>query len=458
MPHSSTNGPPGDDHPLVSEDGDSCSSSGEDLDVHVCSDSEDDLPLILMKRGVDKTRESPQCSDTNTTAPIVAGPSPQRKRPRLSLQLDRANAEVIGCKESPTEKLHRVDNGFPDQAFDLFESTSMTSSLLLAVSDIFNRAVKKLGISPSKSEISPVGEGDVKTKLHKEENSTPEHILIRDTDSECSLEENVDLLTSGGEQVHQGDSKDKEPTSNILENNESNCNRTFVKVELNCSDTKGEGHVEGDSSKISKFSVKESENCGAARRELNSKDSSNGGLKASKECDSDDDTCIITKVVKRPCPLGNDKFGTCFLRCCKPLGYCCSNGQSALTPAVSMSNVVNTSENNLHGKISRICNKVKETDSSERDPSKSATRHECSKRIGVEVCSVGTNTPPFVKKSKDVGNQTHFSHGKKRNSLSGKNARFTLHNKTSGSYMERSINRFYSIQQQDMGVTHKCFR
>ena len=182
------------------------------------------------------------------------------------------------------------------------------------------------------------------------------------------------------------------------------------------------------------------------------------------DADSDEDSCIITNVVKKPCPVGNDKFGMkCFLECCNPKIYCDLHqfSTSANSKDLQITTVSSTS--------GAICDhfKVKSSLATEQHSLSDQASTGADKEEKAQFCSVGTNTlplkPSFRKEqglstTETTATRSLFSKGKTPVFSSDRNKKLSLRSKKSSNYLERSAKGFCSLSENNTAVTHKVFR
>lgn len=460
--------------PYIS-DGEQSSSSSDDCEVNVCAVSDDDTPLAVLKRNSEEPTQlsrsaqeymedgacaKPRLQTRSSAERVRERASPMRKRPQEQLHLRSSAKEHMGEGASPKRKRRRLslqsspskaEAGATSSINDLLDSSSMTSSVLFVISDaVFG------GAAPI--EEMPDAAGVTGTVNDKKES---EAILIRDTDSECSSDVSVEVLKIGTEADEEkaGDaiSKSIEAVTGDAVNVNSPRTRKRNLAKLKGSSlVEHVAKVEADSSatilpvKVESFEPQSVVNL------LNFESKH-------EPYSSDDDSCLITKVVKKPCPVGNDKVGECSLRCCNPVSYFCPNfgttgskGTSCKCKDLQITTISSTSScNHVQGKSvkqEQSLPSAKTTALTEDDPSKT-------------LCTVGTNTLPLKPSArKEISykqrtiTETYFPKGKRPSSPSGQHKRLNLRSKKNGSYLERSLRRFYSLREDHMAVNHRCFR
>ena len=426
------------------DDDDECSSA-EDLDVNVCSVSDDEISIgIVRNRDAVGTRNTLR-GHGSVEKLVREGASPMRKRPRLSLECIGGQSPSLSCNKEGHSK---ISQDTPTCCGT--ELNDATPSMLFAISDAF--------LSEVTGTIQ--GPGDMANQC----TSTKESETISmdsDTASEASvelikIERKPQLLDLKRRPISRREKKIKSenytsPNESVsVAGSESSSSR---KQDISTATEKRSiDVVEADSSA---FSVKVEEGTGPAASEMNLL------LSDSKQndVDSDDDSCIITNVVKKPCPVGNDKFGMkCYLECCNPTFYCDYHQllTSAKTKDLQITTVSSTS--------GTICDHFNEKFS------QAAEQHSLSGQASAgadneekaQACSVGTNMLPI--KPSSMKNQelpttetkttrSVFPEGKIPVFSSDRNKKLSLRSKKSGSFHERSLKGFSSIREDNMAVT-----
>ena len=177
---------------------------------------------------------------------------------------------------------------------------------------------------------------------------------------------------------------------------------------------------------------------------------------------SDDDACLITKVItppRKPCPYGNDKFGKCMLTCCNPTKFL----HSVLV--ASSPKVTNSSHKDLQIEtVSSSSNVNHVPEKSDADVKKPLAIDEDNGRDeSKECCSVGTNTTaniaPSVKRvlpsRQTTITETFLPTAKQPSSPSGqnRNLRLKLRRQKKGTFRERKRN-FSSLRENPLSVTN----
>ena len=423
--------------PTCIDDDDDESSSAEDLDVNVCSVSDDEISYGTL-RDCDEVGTRPTLSGGDSAEKLLReGVSPKRKRRRLSL-------ECIGG-ESPSVSSNEEGSGS--------QFNDMTPQLLFAISDtIFSAAA-----------VASQESGDMAKQWTGTSTSSKESETISidsDTASEASVEvinteRKLELLDLKRRPIAKREKKSQPEnytSSDTLVSVASNESPRERKQDLSTTTEKrGIDVVEADSSA---FSVKVEEGT-EPRSEVNlpvSDSKQNGG-------DSDDDSCIITNVVKKPCPVGNDKFGMkCYLECCNPKIYCDFHlfSTSSMTRDLQITTVSSTSGTNC-GHFTEKSSLAIEQNSLVDQASAGADKVD-----KAQVCSVGTNTLPFKPSSRKVKElpttgttttQSLFQNGKTPVSSSDRNKKLSLRSKKPGNYLQRSLKEFRSLSENNVAVT-----
>ena len=428
LPYSSTRQRPVGDHSMnpYASDEDQSSSSTEDCEVNVCTVSDDDAPLATLRRNQDESLQL----RSSVEAHEREGASPMRKRRRLSsIQRTPGKAGPSSHRENHLRKSQTASS-----INDLLESPSTPSSLLFAISDaVFSGATMTEETNATAVPVVITG---------KER----EAILIRDTDSESASDVSEEDFKIGTE-------KGKSPGNVKREKDDSssNSNETFAAAKVK-------------SPRIRKQDLQKLRRLTAVPVVEAEADSSADDVKVlgdpmlsevkilnfenkQEPSDSDDDSCVITNVVKKPCPFGNDRFGKCFLRCCNPAGY------FRLDVVATNSKETNCKCKDLQiqtvSSTSSCCHVGEKSNESQKQNLPSTKTNVAINEDGPiaskEHCSVGTNTSPFKPSArkqnptrKTTITETYFPKGKTPVSPSGQNKRLNLRSKKNGSYLERS--------------------
>ena len=433
-------------------DDDDESSSAEDLDVNVCSVSDDEISYETV-RDCDAVGTRHTLRGEGSVEKLVKeGASPMRKRRRLSLECTGGKSPSSGSNKEGHSKTS-LDT--PTCSGTQFKD--MTPQLLFAISDTIFSGVA----------VTSQGSGDIKQWTQTSTSSKESETISIDSDtaSEASVElikteRKPELLDLKRRPIAKREKKIKSEnytsseTSVSVASSESPSER---KQGLSTTtEERGIDVVEADSSA---FSVKVEEGTEPGSEvNLPVSDSKQNGV------DSDDDSCIITNVVKKPCPVGNDKFGMkCFLECCNPKIYCDFHqfSTSAKTRDLQITTVSSTS--------GTICDHFKEKSSlaMEQNSLSDQASAGSNKEEKARVCSVGTNTLPFKPSSRrekqlstteTTTTQSLFPKGKTPVSSSDPNKKLSLRSKKPGNYLERSVREFRSLRENNVAVTHNCFR
>jgi len=363
------------DPSCIDDDGDE-SSSAEDLDVNVCSVSDDETSCGTVK-DCDAVGARPTLSvEDNAEKLFREGVSPMRKRRRLKLECTGGKSPSFSGNEEGHSKIS-LDS--PTCGATQFKD--MTPQLLFALSDTIFSGVA----------VTSQGSGDMAKQWTGTSTSLRESETISidsDTASEASVEvikterklEPLDLKRrpiANHEKKSQSENYTSSGTLVSVASRESPSER---KQDLSTTTEKrGIDVVEADSSALS-VKVEEGTEPGSEVN-LPVSDSKQNVV------DSDDDSCIITNVVKKPCPVGNDKFGMkCYLECCNPKIYCDFHlfSTSSKTRDLQITTVSSTSGTNC-GHFTEKSSLTMKQNSLVDEASSGADK----------VCSVGTNTLPF---------------------------------------------------------------
>ena len=435
------------DLPCIDDDDDE-SSSTEDLDVNVCSVSDDEISYgTVMDDNVVGTRHT--LSGEGSVEKLVRERvSPMRKRCRLSLECTSDKSPSFSDNKESHSKISQDAPSCSGTQFN-----DVTPEVLLVLSDtIFDGVV-----------VTSQGSADMAnecTSTSTKESET--NCVDSDTTSEASVEliktvrkpELLDLKRRPIAKRSKSENSTSSDESVSVASSESSSSR---KQDLSTTTEKGGLDVVAADSRALSVKVEEGTEPGSEEVNLtvsNSRQDVN---------DSDEDSCIITNVVKKPCPLGNDKFGMkCYLECCNQKMYCDFHQFStsrAKTKDLQITTVSSTS--------GTMCDHFKEKSSlvMEQNSLLDQASTGAIKEEKAQVCSVGTNTLPFKPSStkaqklpttQATATQTLFSKGKAQVSSSGRNKRLNLRSKKSGSYLERSLKGFCSLREHNVAETHKC--
>lgn len=452
QPYSSTRRKPVGDRSMDlsdnDDDDDDESSSAEDGDVNVCSVSDDETPLSVIKTDINSTRDA---SEDGIREHVREGASPMRKRRRLSLLGTSGNAGTSDHKEDHLTKSQDTATSSGLRFHDILDSTSMTScsSLLLAFSDAVST------VWGGRSVTCP-HQGSANMARQKSVKMDGEAIVIRDTDSDSSEVElinpgtNFDRtnLTRKSINKHKKNTEAGDTCSKFTES---------VNVARVKSPGKGKQHLRMSTGKKSTFNVAEADSSAPECGETASQGNLPRLESKQEPFDSDDDECLITNVVKKSkksCPVGNDKLGMkCYLDCCNPARYHHLHHSSFKFKDLQSKTVSSTS----------YCDHVKEKSSKavEQNLLSDKATAVVNDEEKVDACSIGTNTPPFKpSSSKELSStqtgttQLYFPVGKTPASPSGGKKRLNLRSKKSGSYLKK----FCALYENQMPVNHKCSR
>lgn len=366
------------------------SSSDEDCEVNVCSVSDEEMPLATVKRRPEghSSTEGQPCFER------ASGARDQHKEALQQKTMEKCERDAssetrehetsshssqVKDKGSPLSKCERIltkgGNSCPPKEKELIrsnsentacsldklvlDSTELTPSVLLAISESVREGLLDghCVVADKTSILRVSATVEHVTQSPKRNSDKNEVIVIEDTDSESSSEYSVELLEEY-----------QKPRS-------SHRKRRHKRRKLDSS-VDQVSQVEADSS-APLVSVE-------VKKEMLSEQ---GFLDLSSKREATINyihTCVHPKGAKRRCPLGNDKFGECFLRCCNPGGYS--------VPDVLVTNSV---------RANRKCGALQSTTVS--STSSSGHRDTCSTQdqtrdepaAGKELRSIGTNTLPM---------------------------------------------------------------
>lgn len=411
--------------PYTSDEGEG-SSTTEDCEVNVCTISDDDAPLAELKR----TQEEQSQLRSSVKTAFRDGASPLRKRRRLS-----AGTSNEAGPSNLEEYLSENSRSCASFVFDSLHSVSVLPNVLLTLSDaVYTETVEKRAGNFG---------GEVQA------------IVIRDTDSECSSqtsEEDLRIITENpnckGNSTGDTGVKSNVNVDGVGVSSPETRKQKLGKLNSACRSTEVVKAAEADSSEDVDREPMLSEvnllNCG-------NKEDHDG---------SDDDACLITKVItppRKPCPYGNDKFGKCMLTCCNPTKFL----HSVLV--ASSSKVTNSSHKDLQiekvsSSSSNLNHVPEKSDTDGKKPDEDNGRDESR-----ECCSVGTNTTaniaPYVKRvlpsRQTTITETFIPTAKKPSSPSGqnRNLRLKLRRQKKGSFRERKRD-FSSLRENPLSVTN----
>ena len=262
------------------DDDDAWESPTEDCEVNVCSVSDDEPPLAEIRNELNCRRETPLPEDTVVKKPNM-GSSPMRKRLRISLQRSDDEDETIEQKGERTIELQETPDFSGLHLGDSFASTSsMTSSVLLTLSGLITGSAREnlqnefelIGKESIESDCS----SDASVEFVKAVKTDKEHF-----DSEANVDRSAPVLPNTrsaqcGKVLRRACFRE---VKQDLSSTTSKAVMDFVEAESCIISVRTEGR---ESTSVVNFSVAEN-----------------------KE-DSDEDSCCITKVVRKLCPFGND--------------------------------------------------------------------------------------------------------------------------------------------------------
>ena len=430
LPYSSTRERPVGDRsmdPYTSDEGEG-SSTTEDCEVNVCTISDDDAPLAELKR----TQEEQIPLRSSVTTAFRDGASPLGKRRRLSAgtssEAGPGNLEEYLCQNS---------RSCASYFFDSLHSASVLPNVLLTLSDaVYTETVEK--------QSSDFG-GEVQA------------IVIKDTDSECSSqtsEEDLKIITENANCKGNARTGDTGVKSNVTV------------------DGVGVSSPESRKQKLAKLnSVRRSTEVVKAAEADSSREVDGEAMLSEvnllycgnkeEHVGSDDDACLITKVIKppkKPCPYGNDKFGKCMLTCCNPTKFVHS------VIVASSPKVTNSSHKDLQIETVSSSNLNHVPEKSDADGKKPLAIDENNGRDeSKKCCSVGTNTTASIAQSvkrvlpsrQTTSTATFLPTSKRPSSPAGqnRNLRLKLRRQKKGSFRERKRD-FSSLRENPLSVTN----
>ena len=432
LPYSSTRQRPVGDRsmdPYTSDEGEG-SSTTEDCEVNVCTISDDDAPLAELKR----TQEEQIQLRSSVKTAFRDGASPLRKRRRLSADTS-SEAGPSNLEEYLSENSRSCASYF----LDSLHSASVLPNVLLTLSDaVYTETVEKQAGN---------FEGEVQA------------IVIRDTDSECSSqtsEEDLRIITENPNCKGNSKTGDTGVKSNVtvdgvgVSSPESR-KQKLAKLNSVRKSTEVVKAAEADSS--------EDVDREAMLSEVNLLDCGN----KEDHDGSDDDACLITKVIKpkrKPCPYGNDKFGKCMLTCCNPTKFLHSV-IVASSPKVTNSSHKDLQIETVSSSSSNLNHVPEKSDADAKKPL--AIDEDNGRDESKECCSVGTNTTaniaPSVKRvlpsRQTTITERFLPTAKKPSSPSGqnRNLRLKLRHQKKGSFRERKRD-FSSLRENPLSVTN----
>ena len=424
----------------IYDDDDDESSSAEDLDVNVCSLSDDEISYGTVRDGNAVGTRQTLTAENSVLKLVREGASPMRKRRRLSLECASGKSPSFSGNNGSQSKISQDTPSCSGTQFN-----GVPPQLLLVLSETIFGSV------------AATSQGS--TDMAKQRTNTDESETIS-IDSDSASESSVELITT--ERKPELLDLKRRPISKRGKNRKSEndtsldelvivaSSKSPSKRTLDLSTTaekRGIDIVAADSSAISVKVEEDTEPASDSKTDL---------------VESDEDSCIITNVVKKPCPFGNDKFGMkCHLNCCNPKIYCNFHqfSTSTETKDLQITTVSSTS--------GAICDHLKEKSSPAMEKN-SPSDHACAVADNEEkaqVCSVGTNTLRFKPSSskeheltttRTKTTQTLFPKGRTPVSSSRRKKKLNLRGKKSGNYQENSSTGLCSLREHSMPVNHKC--
>ena len=421
-------------------DDDDESSSAEDLDVNVCSVSDDEISYGTVRDGNAVGTRHTLTAENSVLKLVREGASPMRKRRRLSLECASGKSPSFSGNNESQSKISQDTPSCSGTQFN-----GVPPQLLLVLSETIFGSV------------AATSQGS--TDMAKQRTNTDESETIS-IDSDSASESSVELITT--ERKPELLDLKRRPISKRGKNRKSEndtsldelvivaSSKSPSKRTLDLSTTaekRGIDIVAADSSAISVKVEEDTEPASDSKTDL---------------VESDEDSCIITNVVKKPCPFGNDKFGMkCQLNCCNPKIYCNFHqfSTSTETKDLQITTVSSTS--------GAICDHLKEKSSlaMEKNSTLDHAAAVADNEEKAQVCSVGTNTLRFKPSSskeheltttRTKTTQTLFPKGRTPVSSSRRKKKLNLRGKKSGNYQENSSTGLCSLREHSMPVNHKC--
>lgn len=413
---------------LSCSDDDDESSSAEDLDVNVCSVSDDEISHGTVRDSTVSTRQTPG-REGSVEKHVREGASPMRKRRRLSVECTGIKSPSFsGNKEDHSKISQDTPTCSGLQFNDILDLTSMSPGVLFALSDAFLGGVT----------VTSQGSADIaKQWTSKKESETIS--IDSDSASEASVElikseikpDQMDLKRRPIAKREKSSKSENYTSSESGESLSVASTESPSKQKQDLSTTTKERGIDVVEADSSAFSIKVEEGREPASEV-------NLPVSDSKQnlVDSDEDSCIITNVLKRPCPVGNDKFGMkCSLECCNPISYCdfhqsLTSVKRTMRSCMSKDLQITT----VSSSSGTICDHFKEKTSQVMGQNLLLDQASAvaDKEEKGDVCSVGTNTLPFKPSSRkelpatQTTTQTLFPKGKTPVSSSGRNKRLNL--------------------------------
>lgn len=465
-----------------SEEDEDSSSAEEEHDVNVCSVSDDEISLATVRNRTTSTRQIP-AHEGSIEKRIRQGASPMRKRRRLSLE--KTASKTISsneCKEDCSKTSQNTSTSTSSsglQLNDILGSTSMTSSVLCALSEaVDDMLVKGLVTSQESADVTPRQHTitkDVETIVIDSDNSDtasdssvellkpkiksdkkdlrrkPIARCVKNSKSEDSTSSESNESSTATSVNNPGKRKQNlgvSTRSRVIEVQDDNYPKSIEPVTRAGSKSSAEGKqtlvlstresidvVKADSSAISIKTEYEEVNLQVSDKEEN-------------VAGSEDDSCIITNVIKKPCPYGNDKNGmTCPLYCCNSKVYVYQASMSS--KKTSTCEFKDLQSGTVSSTSSTICDhvKAKSSTTAEQNQLSDTTSALTDKEEKGDVCSIGTNTffKPSSRKKLSVTqtetNQIFLAEGKTPAAPHGRKDRLKLRCKKSGRFLENQDNK-----------------
>lgn len=390
------------------DDDDDRESPTEDCDVNVCSVSDDEVPLAEIRNELNCRGETPLCVDNVVKRPKAVA-SPMRKRARVSLQRSDDEDETTELKEDHTNKPQETPECSGLHLGDIFASTSsMTTSLLLTLSGLITGTTRE----NIQSDFEP--------------------ILNESVESDCSSEASIEFVKAV-------------KTDEKHFNSEINVGRSAGKLQRRAGFQEVKQDLSLTTSKAVRDSV-EAESCIISGKTEGRESTSVENLSVSENKDEiDEDFCCITKVVKKSCPVGNDKCGQkCDLDCCNSVARHIYQSPSPSKVSMSSCSHKDIQSKKVSGSSTYSGRSlVKEKIGKPADQNKLLNEATTEARF----FSVGTNTLPFkqcVKKDS--------RHKLASDAASTRRKRMKLSSKKSG----KRLKRFAAVQDDKVALSHKC--
>ena len=465
-----------------SEEEEESSSAEEEHDINVCSVSDDELSLATIRNRTASTRQFP-VQEVSIEKHIREGVSPMRKRRRLSLE--KTTGKCISsndCKEGCSETSQNTSTSTSSsglQLNDILGSTSMPSSVLCALSEaVDDMLVKGLVTSQESADVTTrqqtikkdvvtiVIDSDnsdtasdssvelVKPKIRSDQKDLKRKPITRcvknaKSEDSTSLECKESSTTTSAQNPGKGKQNLGVSTrSRVIEVQADNYTKSSEPVTRAGSKSPAEGKQTLALSTRDSIDVVKADSSAFSIKIENEEENLQVSDKKENAAGSDDDSCVITNVIKKPCPYGNDKNGmTCPLYCCnsKVIVY----QTSVSSKKTSTSEFKDLQSGTVSSTSSTICDHVKEKSSTtvEQNRLLDTASAVTDKEDKGDVCSIGTNTifKPSSRKKLSVTqtetNQIFSSEGKTPASPHGRKDRLKLRCKKSGRFLENKDNK-----------------